>query len=247
MKTVEYGTEHSQVVLLLHGGGLSWWNYRETAQLLSKRYRVLLPVLDGHAGSDCPFVSIEENARSLIAWVDEHCAGQVLLLGGVSLGAQIAAEMMAQRSTICRYAVLESALAIPMKCTHALVKPAYSLCYPLIGKRWFAKLQAWSLHIPAKLFEEYYEATAQLSKTDLIAMMAANAAYQPKASLSCNAAQTLVLVGGKELPIMKRSAKLLANLLPNAQRVTLQGTSHGEYSLCRPQQYAEAVFHLIDA
>ena len=52
MRYVEYGNQNTETVILLHGGGLSWWNYRDAAQLLSDRFHVVLPILDGHAGSD---------------------------------------------------------------------------------------------------------------------------------------------------------------------------------------------------
>ena len=32
MNYVEYGKENSDVIILLHGGGLSWWNYKEVAE-----------------------------------------------------------------------------------------------------------------------------------------------------------------------------------------------------------------------
>ena len=36
MNIVEYGTQNPETVLLLHGGGLSWWNYRKAAELLGE-------------------------------------------------------------------------------------------------------------------------------------------------------------------------------------------------------------------
>ena len=89
MRAREYGTEHSQVVILLHGGGLGPWNYREEAERLKAYYHVVLPILDGHAGSDRSFSTIEENARALIEEIDERFGGQVLLIGGLSLGGQV--------------------------------------------------------------------------------------------------------------------------------------------------------------
>ena len=50
MNYVEYGKENSDVIILLHGGGLSWWNYKEVAERLQTDYHVVLPILDGHAG-----------------------------------------------------------------------------------------------------------------------------------------------------------------------------------------------------
>ena len=66
MKVVEYGKENSDVIILLHGGGLSWWNYREAAQLLQCDYHVIMPVLDGHSESDRSFTSVEDNALEII-------------------------------------------------------------------------------------------------------------------------------------------------------------------------------------
>ena len=49
MNVLEYGKENQQTIMLLHGGGLSWWNYSEAAELLKDRYHVILPILDCHA------------------------------------------------------------------------------------------------------------------------------------------------------------------------------------------------------
>lgn len=83
MKVVEYGEKQPQVVLLLHGGGLSWWSYREVAHRLQAHYHVVLPVLDGHAESGVPFVSIEENAARLICYIEERFGGAVLAAAGL--------------------------------------------------------------------------------------------------------------------------------------------------------------------
>ena len=61
MQYKEFGKQNSDAIILLHGGGLSWWNYREAAELLQDEYHVILPILDGHAGCDCNFSSIENN------------------------------------------------------------------------------------------------------------------------------------------------------------------------------------------
>ncbi len=74
MQYVEYGAHNSQTIILLHGGGLSWWNYREVAQLLADKYHVVLPILDGYADSDAPFTSIEDNAARLIAFLQSNSA-----------------------------------------------------------------------------------------------------------------------------------------------------------------------------
>ena len=36
MNFKEYGNKNKDTIMLLHGGGLSWWNYREEAERLQK-------------------------------------------------------------------------------------------------------------------------------------------------------------------------------------------------------------------
>ena len=83
MRYQEYGLQQKETILLLHGGGLSWWNYREAAELLQNEYHIILPILDGHAGSDRPFTTIEENASEIISFIDKYMNGSVLLIGGL--------------------------------------------------------------------------------------------------------------------------------------------------------------------
>ena len=113
MKTVEFGKQHNDVIMLLHGGGLSWWNYKAEAELLKNQYHVVLPILDGHAGSDNDFISIEKNASRLISFIDKEFGGSVLLIGGLSLGAQILVEMLTATKLNLSKRVIESASVIP--------------------------------------------------------------------------------------------------------------------------------------
>ena len=44
----EFGDKCLPHIVLIHGGGNSWWNYLRQAQVLSEKYHVILPTLDGH-------------------------------------------------------------------------------------------------------------------------------------------------------------------------------------------------------
>jgi len=241
----EYGAAHQQVVVLLHGGGLSWWNYREAAERLQAEYRVILPVLDGHAGSDAPFTTMEANAARLIAFIDEHFGGQVLLIGGLSLGGQVLLEMLSQRRDICRYALIESALTEPSRLTHALIRPAFGSCYGLIRRRWFARLQFASLRIKRSLFEDYYRDTCRISQADMIAFMQANAMYALKDAVGDCAAKVHVVVGGRENGAMRRSARAIHRKLPGSTFRVLPGLHHGELSINHAHDYADMLIRLV--
>ena len=40
MNFKEYGDNNKDTITLLHGGGLSWWNYREEAEKLKNSYNI---------------------------------------------------------------------------------------------------------------------------------------------------------------------------------------------------------------
>ena len=237
MTVKEFGQQNTEAVMLLHGGGLSWWNYLEVAKLLEKDYRVILPVLDGHAGSDEPFTSIEDNAARLISYIDTHFGGQIAVLGGLSLGGQVALEMISQRPDICRYALIESVLVKPSKLTAALIAPSFGMSYGLIKQRWFAKLQATYLGIPKELFEDYYRDTCAITKADMIAFLKANCAYEIKNGLRETTARTKIVAGSREQKSILDSAKLLNSIIPCSKAEILPRLRHGDLSINNPEKY----------
>ncbi len=245
MNYIEYGKEHNEVIVLLHGGGLSWWNYREVAENLSSDYRVILPILDGHAKSNCDFTSIEENAARIIKFIDEQFGGSVLLIGGLSLGGQIVLEILSQKKNICQYALIESALVVPSKFTYAMIKPAFGSCYGLIKHRWFSMLQFKSLKIKQELFEDYFRDTCGITKSNMIAFLEANALYSIKPSAADCSAKPYVFVGGKENRAMRKSAKIIHEKLQGSLLQVLPQMYHGEFSINRAEDYASTVRKIV--
>lgn len=241
MKYKEYGKGNQKTVVLLHGGGLSWWNYREAAELLQGNYHVILPILDGHAGSDRGFTSIEDNAAEIIDFIRSDLGSSVYLLGGLSLGAQVALEMLSQQGDICEHAIIESAAVIPSKVTHAMLKPTLACSYGLIKQRWFARLQFKSLKMKEELFDDYYRDTCAISREDMIAFLRANTSYTLKESVKNSTADVRIYYGEKETRGIKRSAQRIKEMLPTATVVELSGLVHGDFSINHAAEYVKAV------
>lgn len=241
MNLIEFGVVNMPVVVLLHGGGLSWWNYQNVAEYLKPKYHVVIPILDGHAGSDCEFVSIEDNARKIIDFIQEEYKGHVFSICGLSLGGQILIDILSQSPDICDYAIIESALVYPMPVTNKLIGPMMKMSYNLIRKRWFAKLQFAQLHMNQDLFEDYFADTCKISKDNMISFLKSNSSYKLKTSFVNNSAKVTIVVGGKEQKKMKDSARLMHEVLPESELVELKGLHHGEFSMKYPQKYVELI------
>ena len=245
MNYIEYGRANSDIIILLHGGGLSWWNYKEIAELLQKDYRVILPILDGHAGSDKPFTTIENNASEIIEFINSKLGGSVLLIGGLSLGGQILLEILSQRKDICKYAIVESALVIPSKFTYSMIKPAFGSCYGLIKYKWFSKLQFKSLRIKSNLFDSYYKDTCAITKRDMIAFLQENSVYSLKAGIGECKAAVQIFVGEKENRLMKESAKIIHDKLQDSDMYVLPKMYHGEFSINYAEDYVKRILEIV--
>lgn len=240
----EYGKSNKDIIILLHGGGLSWWNYEEVSEILKSNYHVILPILDGHSGSDRDFTSIENNANEIIEYIDNNYNGNVKLIGGLSLGAQILLDILSKRDNICEYAIIESALVCPMKMTNILIESSINMSYGLINKKWFSKLQFKSLKIKKELFDKYYIDSSNITKNNMISFLKANSNYHLK-NIKTNKSKSIVIVGSKERPIMIKSAKIIHDELINSELEILSGYYHGDLSINHPNEYAEKVKKLI--
>ena len=238
MQIKQTGCRKNPTILLLHGGGLSWWSLQDSIDALKDEYHVVTPILDGHGeDGESTFESIEECAKKLIGYIDAEHNGSVFALCGLSIGAQIAAEVLSLRVDIAQYAVLESAMVIPMKSVHFLAAPMCNSSYSLIKRRWFARLQAKSLCLPDDMVERYYADSLRISKQSLLNMMLSNSSYRLKKGLSNTHANVLVIVGERELGAMKRSAQALHMAIAQSKLYVAPAMKHGELSLKHPTKY----------
>lgn len=238
----EFGNTRCPAIIMLHGGGLSWWSLESSAKALNEQYYVVTPVIDGHGeNSDTTFVSIENYAQKLISFIDDKFGGHVYALYGLSIGAQIVTEVLVHRKDIASFAVIESALVFPIKGAASLTIPMTKISYGLIKKRWFAKQQAKALFVPNDQFELYFSDSVKISKQSLLNVTLSNAGYNIKPGISQTHAKALVIAGEKELNIMRKSAKALCDYIPDSTLHIAENMGHGELSLKHIDQFVDLI------
>ncbi|MDD3223886.1 MAG: alpha/beta hydrolase [Clostridium sp.] len=229
-------------IILLHGGGLSNWSLKEIVNKLKTRFHVVTPIIDGHGeDGEEEFVSIVDSATKLINYIDTQCNEKVFAIGGLSIGAQIVTEVLSKRENIADYAIIESALVYPIKGTTKMMIPIFKFCYGLLKKRWFAKMQAKSLCVSPDMFETYYEDSIKISRQSLINITLSNGNYNLKSSISNTKSKVLIIVGEKELGIMKKSAQRLHKAISGSELYIAPKMKHGEISLMYPEKYIELI------
>jgi len=246
MQYKTFGNKKNPVIVFLHGGGLSWWSWKQQIDFFQKDYFVMAAIIDGH-GDDwaTPFISIQNSAHKVIATINENYGGRVFALCGLSIGAQIVVEVLSLERDIAEYAVIESASVIPIKKTVALMTPLNNLSYGLIKKPWFARIQAKTLNIPDDLFKNYFEDSSRMTKESLTNMTKSNGNYSIPNALEETNANALILVGEKELGIMKKSAFLLNKTIRLSTLKVIKNSGHGEISLRDYKTYIELLIQFF--
>lgn len=88
MKYFEYGKENKELVVILHGGGVSYRGAEPTAKIVAEKYHVILVAYDGFNPSepDTEFVSVQNEARRLGDYIAEKYGGHIDILYGLSYG-----------------------------------------------------------------------------------------------------------------------------------------------------------------
>lgn len=229
----EYGRKQSQVVMLLHGTFLSVWNYQAEIEELAKHYHVILPYLDGHAHALTNFVSIHAQAQKLIDFINTNYGGHIALIGGLSLGGQVALEMLSIQSDVCDYAIIEDVQVTRKK---IMTRSPYLLPH----NKLLAKAYYQSLPFPQSLFENYYADSIVLKKENIKKIQEAEGHFKMPETLVKTKAKVYIEVGSKEGDLMKQAHKLHRRI-DQSQLLLMYHYRYGDFSMNHPQSYLNLI------
>lgn len=97
MKFFEFGTENSEIMVIFHGGGICYRAGIPTAEVLAKKYHVVLVAYDGFNPTEpeTVFGSVVDEAKQLGDYIVENYNGKIDILYGVSFGCRILREVLA--------------------------------------------------------------------------------------------------------------------------------------------------------
>ena len=255
MKFHEFGYKNLPPILLIHGGGSSWWNYLRQARILSKKYRVILPTLNGH-GEEYPldYVSTEDSALEILDYIKANCGGKVFAIGGVSLGGQIAMELLSLDSKIAEKAIIDGSLCIPQPRLAKISIFLVSLFGKLMFSKFSCKLQLSMMNklypklaYPDEIKIYYMEDMSRMPIKTLVTIYKTYMGnYKLNSRISKSEAQVLYIYGEKELNGVKESARLFQQMHPDTIFYEAKGYNHGYLSAYLPQEWIKLVVPFLE-
>ena len=250
----EFGDKKFPHILLIHGGGNSWWNYLRQARMLSDKYHVILPTLDGHGEEyQKDYISTENSAQQIMEYIKNNCDRKLFAIGGVSLGGQIAIELLSLDSDVAEKAIIDGTICIPQPKLARICTVIIKLFGKIMFSKSASKIQLGlmkkmypNMAYPEEIENYYIEDMPRLPiKTLVTIYQTYMGRYRLKDTITESKAQVLYIYGEKEMKCVKESAKLFQKMHPDCTLYEAKGYNHGYLSDYLPLEWMELVNHIL--
>lgn len=225
----EAGTQHGETVVLLHGGNIAGWMWGFQVEALAGEFHVLVPDLPGFGDSNhLPWRSIADAAAQVRALVAERAHGGAAHVVGLSLGALVALEMLAQdvsaHPAVVRSAVVSSALVVPS--SRVTRRLAY-LQLRFWERPWYWRATARAFELPAEDREVFVRTGLGIAVETERAVVDEVVAGRDLVPLAGVRVPVLAVAGGRDSRrIRSDSLAALAAAIPGARAVVAPGGHH---------------------
>ena len=250
----EFGDKNFPDILLIHGGGNSWWNYLRQARMLSDKYHVILPTLNGHGEEyQKDYISTENSAQQIMEYIKNNCDRKMFAIGGVSLGGQIAIELLSLDSDIAEKAIIDGSICIPQPKLARINIVIVKLFGKIMFSKSASKIQLGlmkkmypNMAYPEEIENYYIEDMPRIPiKTLVTIYQTYMGRYRLKDTITESKAQVLYIYGEKEMKCVKESAKLFQKMHPDCTLYEAKGYNHGYLSAYLPLEWMELVNHIL--
>jgi pimeloyl-ACP methyl ester carboxylesterase len=244
---------NTPALVFLHGGGSSGWMWQPVVERLKDFYCVVVDLPEhGKSASIKPFSM--RNAANHVAEVIRRSTpeGKAVVIG-LSEGAQVGVELLAQSPEVVLSAILSSPLLSAIPFTGWLTPGIIRLMY-ITSVEWLKHVDSWirlnmryAAGIPDVYFPQFKQDFQNLTADAFVNLMQANLAYRMPSGLNTINAPVLVVVGSKEYAAMRQSVLRLAEILPHGKAVSVDlGRSAAlaqehNWALNDPDLFAEMV------
>ncbi len=212
-------------VVFLHSIGTNGWIWKDQQQALSD-YDCIIPDLPGFGRNNhIPWVSIQETARLIATLIERNANGGQAHLVGLSLGAAVVMEILANHSKVVRRAVVSGLNVLPVP--NRFFMEIYGFLFsPFMKTKPFTRMKTRSLNIPEAEFEAYHQSAQQMSIKAFRAASRESAVYKLPENAAAIQTPILVVAGGNEDALILESINLISNTLPFACGYIVPFTGH---------------------
>jgi pimeloyl-ACP methyl ester carboxylesterase len=221
----EHGPSDAATIVFVHGGGGAGWMWKPQVAALEGDFHLLVPDMpeQGRSTDAGPF-TIPAAASQVAELIRTRAHRGVAHVVGLSEGAQVVVQLLADAPEVVASAIASSALVLPIKGAGWASNPgvlgftyATSIA-PLRNNDWWIRTNMRSsAGVPDAYFEDFRETFRTLSKSGFVHLMVANQEFRLPSGLDRVTARVLAVCGHGEYEVMRRSTADVAAAIPGAQ------------------------------
>ncbi|GAP12433.1 predicted hydrolase [Longilinea arvoryzae] len=223
----EYGNPQGLPLVLIHGGAGGVWVWDEVVPFL-KDFHCLMPELPEHGSNHANGrFSVPLAAQGILQLIRERTPQGRAHVFGLSVGGQVAVEMLARAPEAVFSAVISGAQLLPVPGYRLGIfsEAAMSLVYWLGIAPWKHNDAwiRWNLHtstgIPERYFPQFKRNFQNLNRTGWAHVMSENYRYRAPAGLEKADLPVLLIAGPHEKTDIQPTNRLLKQRLPRSRAV----------------------------
>ncbi|MEO8611239.1 MAG: alpha/beta hydrolase [Chloroflexota bacterium] len=221
----ETGNPNGQPIVFLHAVSTSSWMWMAQAERLAD-FRCLLVDLPGHGESNQqPWISMQDTASQIAELIRTRAGGKAHIVG-LSLGAYVAAQILAGAPEVVDHAILSGLNVLPLPNTPLMKMMGYAML-PFFKTNPFIRMNAESLHIPEAERANYARSVRQTAPSAFLRASSNAVDFRLSQDLKRATCPTLVVAGENEVDLIRQSIALLIQTLPNARGYLAPNVGHG--------------------
>lgn len=229
LHVVETGQENPETIIFLHAEGLAGWIWNEQVKAFPD-YHCLVPDLPEHGQSSGvkPF-TIAGAAEMVVDLIQNRAHNGKAHLVGLSLGAQVAVQILATHPEVVDHALLTGTLLRTSSHNETLlnlVDYTFKSYEPVKDTRFFIKAYMRTYNISKDYFDQFQDSTRQISGDALYRILHENLFFMLPPGLEKADVPVLVMMGEKDYQVIKESAGYLDRVLPSSQAYIVPKNGH---------------------
>jgi len=234
----ESGPKGNQPIVFVHGGGLGSSCFRLQFEHFND-YHCIAPDLPGHGKRhEVQLDSIQQCSQDVAEVIRSVTPEKKAYAVGVSFGAQVVVDLIARFPEVVDRVVINSCV---LRNSFILQKLS-SFLIPLVQKS--SKEKAFKrykkLNFPENIYETMYRDTRRITKQNYKNLFNAYFNYKIPEGIRNFKAPALIVLGTKELGIVKKSMQDLAGILPNNSAYMAKGETHS-FAFQNPELFNRTV------
>ncbi len=229
LHVVETGQGNPETIIFLHAEGLAGWIWNEQVKAFPDYHCLVLDLPEHGQSSGVKPFTIAGAAEMVVDLIQNRAHNGKAHLVGLSLGAQVAVQILATRPEVVDHALLTGTLLRTSSHNETLlnlVDYTFRSYEPVKDTRFFIKAYMRTYNISKDYFDQFQNSTLQISGDALRRILHENLFFRSLPGLGKIDVPVLVMVGEKDYKVIKESAGDLDRFLPSSQAYIVPKKGH---------------------